>query len=407
MESTTVPASSVAAPATRTRLLGQTISYYAAFIALGLVSASLGPTLRSLADRTHTEMSAMGLLFTMRALGYLGGSVLSGFLYDRFRGHPTMSLALFGLAAMMALTPLAPLLLVVIAIFLVLGICEGFVDVGGNTLLVWAYRGDVGPHMNGLHFCFGAGAFIAPIIIAQVVTFGGESLWGYWVVAALCIPSAVALLRLPSPAAQHAAESGSGLRINYWLVALFGLFFLLYVGAEVGFGGWLASYAQALQLTDEATAAYLTAAFWGALTAGRLLAIPIATRLRPRTILIGDLLGCLISVGIMIVWPQSLIALWVGAIGLGLSMASIFPTTITFAARRMPVSGRVTSCFLVGSSLGAMSVPWLIGQLFESIGPRVTMVVVLIDLLAACGVFALLMRYAGRPTIGVGEQTSY
>ena len=204
MESTTVPTPSVAAPATRTRLLGQTISYYAAFIALGLVSASLGPTLRSLADHTHTEISAIGLLFTMRAMGYLGGSVLSGFLYDRFRGHPTMSVALFGLAALMALTPLAPLLLVLIVIFLLLGTCEGFVDVGGNTLLVWAHRGDVGPHMNGLHFCFCAGAFVAPIIIAQVVTLGGSSLSSYWVLAVLCIPSALALLWLPSPAAQRA-----------------------------------------------------------------------------------------------------------------------------------------------------------------------------------------------------------
>jgi FHS family Na+ dependent glucose MFS transporter 1 len=339
-------------------------------------------------------------------MGYQIGSVLSGFLYDRFRGNPTMSLALFGLAALMALTPLTPLLIVVIAIFLLLGVGEGFVDVGGNTLLVWAYRGDVGPHMNGLHFCFGAGAFVAPIIVAQVVTLGGASLWSYWVLAALCVPSAIALLRLPSPAAQHAAEADSSPRTNYWLVAVFALFFLLYVAAEVGFGGWLASYAQALQLTDEATAAYLTSAFWGALTAGRLLAIPIAARLRPRTILIGDLLGCLISVGVVIVWSQSLIALWIGAIGLGLAMASIFPTTITFAARRMPVTGRVTSCFLVGVSLGAMSVPWLIGQLFERNGPQVTMIVVLLDLLAACVVFALLMRYAGRPKIALGEQVA-
>jgi FHS family Na+ dependent glucose MFS transporter 1 len=295
----------------------------------------------------------------------------------------------------------------VIAIFLLLGVGEGFIDVGGNTLLVWAYRGDVGPHMNGLHFCFGAGAFVAPIVVAQVVTLGGATLWSYWVLAALCLPAAVALARLPSPAALHTAEgAATSPRVNYWLVAVFALFFLLYVAAEIGFGGWLASYAQALGLADEATAAYLTSAFWGALTAGRLLAIPIAARLRPRAILIGDLLGCLISVGVVIVWPQSLIALWIGAIGLGLAMASIFPTTISFAARRMAITGRVTSCFLVGVSIGAMSVPWLIGQLFEYIGPRIMPIVVLIVVLVACAVFAFLMRYAGTPTATVSEQAS-
>jgi MFS transporter, FHS family, Na+ dependent glucose transporter 1 len=399
MESTAASPPSTTAPATRGRLLAQTASYYAAFIALGLVGSSLGPTLQSLADRTQTEPGDIGLLFTMRALGYLIGSVLSGFLYDRFRSHPILALALLGLAALMALTPLTPLLVVIIAIFLLLGVAEGFVDVGGNTLLVWAYRGDVGPHMNGLHFCFGAGAFLAPIVVAQIVTLGGTSLWAYWVLAVLCLPSAVALLWLPSPTAQHAAHIDAGARINYGLVALLAIFFLLYVGAEISFGGWLASYAQALQLTDEATAAYLTSAFWGALTAGRLLAIPISARLRPRAILIGDLLGCLISVGVIILWSQSLIALWIGAIGLGLAMASIFPTTLSFAARRIAITGRVTSCFLVGVSLGAMSVPWLIGKLFARNGPQITMIVVLIDLLAACVVFGILMGYAGRPTI--------
>jgi FHS family Na+ dependent glucose MFS transporter 1 len=398
MESTVTPTSSTAAPAARTQLLAQTASYYAAFVALGLASASLGPTLRSLADNTQTEISTIGLLFTMRALGYLAGAVLSGFLYDRLRGHPIMGLALLGLAALMALTPLTPLLAAIIVIFLLLGVAEGFVDVGGNTLLVWAHRDDVGPHMNGLHFCFGVGAFIAPIIIAQVVTLGGATLWSYWALAALCLPAAVALMRLPSPTALRTAEAHASPPTNYWLVAVFALFFLLFVAAELGFGGWLASYAQALQLADEATAAYLTSAYWGALTVGRLLAIPIAARLRPRTILIGDLLGCVASIIVIVVWPQSLLALWIGAIGMGLAMASIFPTTISFAARRMAITGRVTSCLLVGVSIGAMTVPWLIGRLFEQMGPQVMTIVVLIDLLVACAVFAFLMRFAGPPT---------
>jgi FHS family Na+ dependent glucose MFS transporter 1 len=253
--------------------------------------------------------------------------------------------------------------------------------------------------MNGLHFCFGAGAFLAPVIVAQVVGLGGASLSAYWILAALAVPAAVALLWLPSPVAQHIAHDDVPASVNYGLVVLIALFFVLYVGAEVGFGGWVFSYAEALKLTDAATAAYLTSAFWGALTLGRLLAIPIAARLRPRTMLLGDLIGCVASVGGIVLWPTSLTALWLGTLGLGLSMASIFPTTLSFAARRMPTTGKITSWFLVGASLGTMSLPWLIGQLFESIGPWVTMIVILIDLLVTCAVFALLMYYAGRPII--------
>ena len=143
---------------------------------------------------------------------------------------------------------------------------------------------------------------------------------------------------------------------------------LFYVGAEAAFGGWIYTYAVALDLSGATTAAYLTSAFWGALTFGRLVGIPIAARFRPRTILLVDLLGCLASVGVILVWTSSPVAVWLGALGLGFSMASIFPTAISLAERRIPITGAVTGWFLVASSIGAMSVPWLIGQLFEPVG---------------------------------------
>lgn len=398
MNSAALP-DAVATPAERSLLRGQTASYFAAFIALGLVAAVLGPTLPNLADNTGTQLQSISLLFSVRSLGYLLGSFQSGLLYDRRRGHPIIAAVLLGIAGLLVLVPLATSIWALAAIFLILGVAEGVLDVGGNTLLVWGHGSSVGPYMNGLHFCFGVGAFIGPIIVAQIVAFGGASLWSYWVLAVLTAPIALSLLRLPSPASRPNQHADADSQADYRLVVLIALFLLLYVGAEVGFGGWVFSYAEALGLTDTASAAYLTSAFWGALTIGRLLAIPLAARLRPRTILLADLAGCVLSVGCILAWPQSVAALWVGAAGLGLAMASIFPTMLSFAARRMPTTATITGWFLVGASLGAMSLPWLIGQLFEPVGPRVAMVLILADLLAACAVFVVLIRYAGRPRI--------
>ena len=79
---------------------------------------------------------------------------------------------------------------------------------------------------------------------------------------------------------------------------------------------------------------------------------------------------------------------------MGISMASIFPVTITLAERRMPITGQTTSWFFVGVGLGSMLMPWLIGQLFEPIGPRVTMVVILFALVLAFLVFLSMLRYS-------------
>src|SRR5262249_32638167 len=140
-------------------------------------------------------------------------------------------------------------------------------------------------------------------------------------------------------------------------------------------------------------AGYLTSAFWGSFMIGRLLAVPLAARLRPHAILLTDLIGCLFSIGTILLWSNAQAGLWLGTFGMGLSMASIFPTMLSLAARHMTMTGRVTGRFLVGAGAGAMTVPWLIGQLFEPIGPHVTMVIILLDLVMATIIFALLTQY--------------
>jgi hypothetical protein len=76
---------------------------------------------------------------------------------------------------------------------------------------------------------------------------------------------------------------------------------------------------------------------------------------------------------------------------------------ISLAESQMTITGRVTSWFFVGASNGGMILPWLIGQLFESIGPRVTMFAILVNLTVAMGVFAVLMYNSGRSSVDKGR----
>ena len=179
------------------RKTSKTIAYYVSFVALGLGFASLGPTLPSLAAHTRTELSQISFLFTAHSLGYLLGSLLVGRSYDRVPGHPLMAIALITMISMLVLVPLISLWWLLVAVLLVLGFGEGTLDVGGNTLLVWVHRDNVGPFMNGLHFFFGAGAFLAPIIIARAVLISGDITWAYWALALLISPIAVWLFFLP------------------------------------------------------------------------------------------------------------------------------------------------------------------------------------------------------------------
>ena len=90
-----------------------------------------------------------------------------------------------------------------------------------------------------------------------------------------------------------------------------------------------------------------------------------------------DIIGCAISIIVIMLWKDSSLALWVGTIGLGISMASIFPTFIMLAGERMQITGAITGWFLVGSGAGSMLLPWLIGQIFAGTGPKAMTTVLL------------------------------
>ena len=373
--------------------------YYLAFIALGLTVASLGPTLPGLAAQTRSTLRDISFLFTARAFGYLLGSYAGGRGYDRFAGHPLMAAMLALMALTLALAPLMAWLPLLTFVLFVLGVGEGAIDVGGNTLLVWAQRARVGPYMNGLHFFFGVGAFLSPLLIAPAVALGGGIHSAYWLLALLLLPSIIWLLRVRGPAAQHTELAGTALHVNRPLLGLVVLFFFAYTAAEGGFGGWIYSYALGMRLSDETTAAYLTSAFWGALTIGRLLAIPLALKARPSVIIAADLAGCLLSLGIMLAGAGSLPLTWLGACGLGLCMASIFPTMLGLAGQRMTITGSVTGWFFVGASAGNMFLPWLIGQVFESSGPLVGPMLLGADLAVACALFVAVLLRSRRATL--------
>ncbi|HEX8070495.1 MAG TPA: MFS transporter [Pyrinomonadaceae bacterium] len=411
---------------------GRVAVYCAAFVALGLTTGALGPTLPGLAAQARVGVGAAGVLFTARSLGFLLGALGGGRAYDRTRGHPVMAGALGAMALLLALTPLAAALWPLALVMLLLGCAEGWLDVGGNTLLTWTHGAQVGPAMNALHFAYGVGAALAPVVVARTAAHGGVAP-AYWTLALFMLPAAVWLWRVPSPAPptieaptdetpnartdgavyapvdgatpisvregvshtpyRDVARTSSDDAARTPLVALVAVFFFLYLGVEVGFGGWIYTCAVALGLSGADGAAYLTAAFWGALTAGRLLAIPFAARLRPRLLLFVSLVGALLSLAVVLA-AAAPAALWAGTLGLGLACASIFPTMMAFAGRHVRLTGRVTGWFLVGASAGGMLVPWLAGRLFARQGPRAVLALVLLDLCAALIVFAGLMRAA-------------
>jgi len=374
-----------------------TIGYYVAFVVLGLRLGSLGPTLPGLADNTNTSFSQVSSLFIAHAIGYLIGSLQGGKLYDRFSGNKVLAAMISAMAITTFVVPIFPDLRLLVVCFLILGIVEATIDVGGNTLLIWVHGEKVAPFLNGLYFWVAFGALMSPIMIAYILSKSGTVSLVYSVLGLLILPAALLLFLSGSPHIQKTVDEPSSKKSNgTLLIILISMFLFLTVGSSVGLDSWIYTYVVETGLGNEKSGSFITAVYWGTLLIGRLLAVLLTSKINPRKILFTNVLGCIVSIGLILLFPNSFNILFIGICGLGLSMSSLSPVTFSMAERLLPISGRTTGWFVAGISAGCMFIPWIIGQFFESSGPIVTMITILSAVIVALCVLIILFIVAQK-----------
>ncbi len=381
----------------------QTGAYYLAFILLGLTFSLQGPTLNVLAAHTGSTLSAISYVFSVFSLGYLIGSLLAGRVFDKFRGHPMVAVSLVVAAGLNLVIPQVSALWALLLTMLLLGTAGAMVDVGCNTLIAWAHGPKVAPFMNGLHLFFGLGALLGPLLVTLMLSNSADVAWAYRIAAIMVLPAALVMLIVPSPAHPIAkTELDGSIRATPWsLVIMICLFFFAIVALELAVNGWIFTYAIRQGLSDVMAAA-ITSGFWAAFTIGRLIGIPIATRVKPDVVLWIDLALCGIAGIVLLAGGGGLTSTWIGTILAGLGVASLFATMMSFAGTRMHITGAITGYFFVGVSIGSVVVPWIIGQLFDSVGPAVVPMALLLSCAASALVYLVIRRTAlGNPALGL------
>lgn len=370
---------------------------YLSFATLGLGVAALGPALPFLAEATASPLKRISYLFIAQNLGYMAGSYASGLLYDRFRSTRMVGIALLVMAAGLSLVPAAGSFALLAMLITGLGLLQGAVDVGGNVLILRTPAAGRQVRMNALHLFFGVGALLAPVAMAQAVLRTGGIRWGYWVLALLAVPAGLWMVGQPDPPASAKRAEREESSAQTLIVVIAAVCIFLIVAAEAGFGSWIYTYAVTRRLADKVDAAYLTSVFWGAFAVGRLVSTLASLRLRPPLLIALSVAGCLAGAVPLLVPGGGAPAAWTAAACFGFFVSPLFANTMTFTGEAVHISGRVAGIFLVGTSLGGLFLPWLIGQLFQSAGPQVVPVAVLVTMTVTAGFYVLLIRQARQP----------
>lgn len=350
-----------------------TLGYYLLFISLGFGLGITGPALPSLAAQTGSTLGAIGAIFLVGATGGMLGTAVGGRLFDRIKnGHRLLGLAQLVTATALLLIPQANSLPLLLVIFFINGLPGGIINTGANTLLMWTHGKKAGPYVNGLHFAFGLGAFLAPTVFAQVLRLGGTYQQAYYALAALALPVSLFLLLLPgSPKLQvddEASHSPTNLRQMLPMIIIAMLFLFFYVGSEITYGNWIYTYTLTLELADATRAAYLTSGFWLSFTIGRAISIPVAARFKPAQILTVAFVGGLGALALAISVPNSLTMLWVATLATGFFMAPVWATGYNLVGQSIKLTATVSSIIILGDSFGGVVLPWVTGQAIERFG---------------------------------------
>jgi len=371
-------------------------AYMAAFIGLGLTTACLGPTLPRLAAVASVGLARIGLLIFTRSLGTMIGSLLAGPAIDRGHGRAVLTISVLAMAACMALVPFSRQLLPLAGIFLLIGIGQGALNTGANTLLIWTYPDRAHSLLSVLHFCYGVGSLVAPLLVAWSLPVRTDGLFVYWILAALVAPVGIwfiASAQQPSGHIEHTNRARpSSRRAFYWAVVLF----FSFVGAETTIGSWLFVFGERAAQLSPATASYLVATFWGAFTAGRLLTIVGASFIRPTRFVFWSICACVVSSIGVLALPYDGIGLWISVAAVGLSMAALFPQAFAFVNTSLGMTGWRTAWLLIASGLGGMLLPLLAGLLLDTISANFLHVVVAAAMLLALVSFLMVRRTAPR-----------
>ncbi len=346
------------------------LTYAVCYFSVGIGVSALGPLLPFLADNVNVSLGQISFAFTAQNLGYLIGSLGGGWLYDRFKSHKLMAISLFLMVVTGLLIPVMAGFSGLLVVLFFFGLGVGTIDVGENLNMVWIFKSHVTPYLNAIHFIFGLGAFFTPLIITTIMAWtGGILSWAIWTLVLIFCPGFIGLLTLKSPVNTASAETaGRNQDHNVGLIALIIVLFFLAVGVQIGFGGWIFTYVSELGIAEIAAASLMTSLFWGCLTLGRLIAIPVSKRFSPGSMILFNSALLVLVLGLFLIWPNNPAMMWAGSAGMGFATSILFPTLLSFAKTRMNLTGRITGLFFMGASIGMMVMPMLLGQVFDTFG---------------------------------------
>jgi len=333
------------------------------FVLIGMLQALYGPAIPGLRHEFGLSPSAAGLGLSLHFTGGVAGVLAFNGIHSRISNRALLAWG-YGLMAAggagFALVPNWPLALA--AAFLG-GLGFGGIDYGLNQLFAVGFGDRSTAMLNVLNAHFGIGAVLGPAVVAGLgpddypYAFGACA-----VLAALLAWAGSSGVRTRVSDVPPATTEGSGLGLSRVLVG-FLVLYILNVAVEASVGGWEPTHLETVGYTAT-VAASATSVYWLMMTAGRFLVVPITLRHSPQHILTVCAAGMTVCLLLTLVKGVAPVAY----AGVGLFIAPVFPTGLSWLNRALPQAERAGAWVIAASNVGGVAAPPLLGVGIEASG---------------------------------------
>ena len=165
------------------KLINFSLFYTVGILALSYTIAS--PILIEISKSVSSEVSDMGLLYTLFFTGFVLGSFLGGMLSKRLSKMHILNTSLIFHTIFIIIFSFSKNYIFALISSLTIGITGGLNEIMACTLLAELNKGREGYYMNISQMFFGIGAFIGPYISSTVIKFGLNWSSAYYIVAFL------------------------------------------------------------------------------------------------------------------------------------------------------------------------------------------------------------------------------
>ena len=346
-------------------ITGGAVAAICALIVLGLPTGMLGVAWPSIRDALNAPLAGLGVLLAAMTVTQFGASTFSGAIRERLGTTRVLLFPAAMAASGLALFAVASDWVVITLASAILGAGVGLLDAAINTEA--ALRRGV-RFMAALHGAWAVGAALGPPLITVAIGLGSWRL-GYAAAAIAFVLVAFATVTLRdafTDAPAHDLPAGPSARTHLLIGAAL---MFVYVGVELGAGGWAFTRFTASDALDTTTATAAVFLYWAGLAAGRLVLAVVGHLVAPRRWLDLSVIGAVITTVAFSLAPASVAALLALPL-LGVSLSVFVPVLIYVTPQRV---GHQTAPHAIGymvaaGMLGGATLPAVIGLVMQNSG---------------------------------------